>query len=142
MSDAMSEAVRKLLGRTSVVAGTIAVVLSPIPLADEIALLPVFAVMTSRIGKTHQLAFRDVPWRPIASTTVAALAARATLNLAVSYIPGVAAAANAVSAVTLTHILGRYVDEVCMSPATARPLGVREIAVRMKDALSRRPQTA
>ncbi len=139
---AMTEAVRKLLGRTSVVAGTIAVVLSPIPLADEIVLVPVFGVMASRIGKTHGIAFKDLPWKPIATTTLAALAARATMNLAVSYIPGVAAVANAVSAVTLTQILGNYVAGACADPSAARPLGVRELATQLKDALSRRPRTA
>jgi uncharacterized protein (DUF697 family) len=138
----MTDAVKKLLARTSVVTGAIAVVLSPIPLADEFVFLPVFGVMASRIGKTHGLTAGQVPWRPIASTTLAALTARATLNLAVSYIPGVAAVANAVSAVTLTRLLGNYVDDACANPSAARPLGVRELATRMKDAITRRPQTA
>lgn len=138
----MTEGVRRLVARTSAVTGAIAVVLSPIPLADEIVFLPVFGVMTARIGKTYGLGLRDVPWRPIARTTLAALAARATLNLAVSYIPGVAAVANAVSAVTVTHMLGRYVDGACRDPSGARALGVREIAARLKDAIARRDPTA
>jgi uncharacterized protein (DUF697 family) len=145
LAEAMSEVVRKLIARTSYVSGAIAVVLSPIPLADEFALLPVFGVMAGRIAKTHGLALKDVPWRPIATTTVAALAARATLNVAVSYIPGVAAVANAVSAVTVTRMLGSFVDQACVEPASARPLSVREIIDRMKDAVSRpkvRPSVA
>jgi uncharacterized protein (DUF697 family) len=132
----MTEAVRRLVARTSYVTATIAVMLSPIPLADEIALLPVFGVMTGRIGKTHGLKLRDVPWRPIATTTVAALTARATVNLAVSYIPGVAALANAVSAVTITRMLGHYVDEACAEPSRAHPLSAKEILGRMKRAVS------
>jgi uncharacterized protein (DUF697 family) len=137
----MTDGVRKLVARTSVVTGAIAVVLSPIPLADELLFLPVFGVMASRIGKTHGLGMREVPWRPIARTTLAALAARATMNLAVSYIPGVAAVANAVSAVTVTHMLGRYVDAACADPDAAHPLTVREIAGRLKDAIARREPT-
>jgi hypothetical protein len=131
----VTDRIRKLVARTSYVTGAIAVVLSPIPLADEIAFLPVFGVMASRIAKSHGLAMRDVPWRPIAATTVAALAARATVNVAVSYIPGVAAVANAVSAVTVTRLLGSYVDGACAEPGTARALSVKEIVTRMKDAL-------
>jgi uncharacterized protein (DUF697 family) len=127
--------VRKLVARTSYVTGALAVVLSPVPLADELAFLPVFGVMASRIATAHGLAMKDVPWRPIASTTLAALAARATVNLAVSYIPGVAAVANAVSAVTVTRLLGDYVDEACAEPATAHPLSVKDLAARMKEAL-------
>jgi uncharacterized protein (DUF697 family) len=134
----VTETVRKLVAKTSVVTGAIAVVLSPIPLADELVFLPVFGVMASRIGRAHGLGARDVPWGPIARTTVAALAARATLNLAVSYIPGVAAAANAVSAVATTQTLGRYIDDACADPASARPMGVRELAGALKDTIARR----
>jgi uncharacterized protein (DUF697 family) len=134
----MNEDIRKLVTRTSVVAGSLAVVLSPVPLADEIVFVPVLGIMAARIGRGHGLPLRDVPWRPIAKTTLAALTARATLNLAVSYIPGVAAAANAVSAVTLTHLLGDYVDGACASPAEARPLSLREIGARLKEAIARR----
>jgi len=131
----MTDAIRKLVARTSYVTGALAVVLSPVPLADEIAFLPVFGVMAARIGKVHGLAFKDVPWRPIAATTLAALTARATINVAVSYIPGVAAVANAVSAVTVTRMLGNYVDATCAEPLAARAMSFKEIAQHMKDAL-------
>jgi uncharacterized protein (DUF697 family) len=137
----VTDAVQRLVARTSFLTGAIAVVLSPVPLADEIAFLPVFGVMATRIAKTHGLGMKDVPWRPIAATTVAALAARATVNVAVSYIPGVAAVANAVSAVTITRMLGSYVDEACGEPRAARALTFKDIAERMKDAL-RKPKTA
>jgi uncharacterized protein (DUF697 family) len=134
----MTSAVKKVVKTTSMVAGALAVVLSPIPLADEIAFLPIYGFMAARIGREHGLRFREVPWRPIATTTLAAMAARATVNVAVSYIPGVAAVANAVSAVTVTRLLGDYVDGACREPAAARPLSVREVAVRLKTALLRR----
>jgi len=137
----MTESVRKLVARTSYVTGALAVVLSPVPLADEIAFLPVFGVMATRIAKTHGLAMRDVPWRPIVATTVAALAARATVNVAVSYIPGVAAVANAVSAVTVTRMLGSYMDQACGEPGATQALSFKEIAGRMRDAL-RKPKVA
>ena len=138
----MTDAVRRLVARTSYLTGALAVVLSPIPLADEVALLPVFGVMTGRIAKTHGLKLREVPWRPIARTTVAALAARATVNVAVSYIPGVAAVANAASAVTVTRMLGSYIDGACVEPSLARPLSVRDIIDRMKQAVSGPPKVA
>jgi len=131
----VTERVRRVVTTTSYVTGALAVVLSPIPLADELAFLPVFGVMTSRIAKARGLAFRDVPWRPIAATTLGALAARATVNLAVSYIPGVAALANAVSAVAVTRMLGAYVDDACAAPSNVQPLSVKEITARLKAAL-------
>jgi uncharacterized protein (DUF697 family) len=102
-------------------------VLSPIPLADELLLLPIYGVLTSRIAKKHELPAGKLPWKPICATAFAGLAARAAINITVSYIPGVAAAANAVSAVALTQFFGRYVDDACAKPGSTRTLSVAEI---------------
>lgn len=123
----MTSDVTKTIHRTAGVAAALAAVLSPIPLADEIALLPVFATLTRRIAKSHDLGWLQTPWRPIGRTTVNGLLARATVNLAVSFIPGVAAVANAASAVLLTQFLGRYIDEACASPDKAVALSPTRI---------------
>ena len=139
----MMDSVRKTVTRTALFSGAVGVVLSPIPLADELVFVPVFGLMSAQIGKAHGLAFKDIPWKPIASTTLAALTARAALNIAVSYIPGVAAVANAVSAYTLTKMVGSYVDAACADPASAHPLSVKEATERLKEAFAlRRKQTA
>jgi uncharacterized protein (DUF697 family) len=132
----MMEQVHKVVSRTSVVAGAIAAVLSPVPMADEIAFVPVLGIMASRIGKAHGLAARDIPWRPIAQTTLATLTARATINVAVAYIPGVAAVANAVTAFAMTRFLGGYIDGACANPAAAHPLSMREVSDRLKESLA------
>ena len=119
--------VERLIRRTSIVTAVFGVVLSPIPLADELLLLPIYGVMTARIAKDHRLSSRLIPWRPVLATAVAGLAARAAVNVTVSYIPGVAAFANAVSAVALTQFFGRYVDDACANPAGARAFSVKEI---------------
>jgi len=122
--------VARAIRRASFTTAAIAVVLSPIPLADELALLPLYGVLTVRIARARGVTLRAVPWRPIALTALAGLGARAALNLTVSYIPFVAAAANAASGVALTRFLGHYVDTAC---ATARsggetsPLGLSYI---------------
>ena len=57
----------------------------------------------------------------------------------------VSATVTIVSAVTVTRMLGSFVDQACVEPASARPLSVREIIDRMKDAVSRpkvRPSVA
>jgi uncharacterized protein (DUF697 family) len=123
----MEPAVQRLVRRTSILTAALGVVLSPIPLADELLLLPIYGVLTSRIAKKHALGVAELPWKPICATALAGLAARAAVNVTVSYIPGVAAAANAVSAVALTQFFGRYVDETCAKPAGARSLSVAEI---------------
>jgi uncharacterized protein (DUF697 family) len=123
----MDPAVERLIRRTSLVTAALGVVLSPIPLADELLLLPIYGVLTSRIAKKHELPAGKLPWKPICATAFAGLAARAAINITVSYIPGVAAAANAVSAVALTQFFGRYVDDACAKPGSTRTLSVAEI---------------
>lgn len=108
-----NDAVARAIRGASIAAGALGVVLSPIPLADELALLPVYGVLTAKIARARGVRLQAVPWRPIALTTLAGLGARAAVNLTVSYIPFVAAAANAASGVALTRFLGRYVDAAC-----------------------------
>jgi uncharacterized protein (DUF697 family) len=134
----MSDAAGRAIHTTSVITGAIAVVLSPIPLADEIVFLPIYAVLASRLAKHHQVPREDVPWKPIMTTAVAALAARAVVNVGVSYIPGVAAALNAVTAAAVTEIFGSYVQGVCEDPKSAKPLNVKEIGVRLKAIVAER----
>jgi uncharacterized protein (DUF697 family) len=129
--------VRRVIRNTSMVGFGLGVVLSPIPLADEILLLPVYAVMAQRIARKHGLGIRQIAWRPIMSTTFAGLAARAAINVTVAYIPGVAAVANAFSALALTQIMGRYVDEVCKSPESAKAMSPAAIIEALKQSIRR-----
>jgi uncharacterized protein (DUF697 family) len=125
--------VARMVHGTSMFAAVVAAVLSPIPLADELVFLPTHAVLALRIGKARGLAVRDVPWRPIVATSAAGLAARGTINLTVSFVPGVAAVANALSAIALTEIIGTHIDDACRDPAHAHPLTPKEIVDKLKE---------
>jgi uncharacterized protein (DUF697 family) len=128
----MNSNVDRVVRRTSVLTAALGVILSPIPLADELLLLPIYGVMVARIGKAHGLSSGQIPWKPVVATAVAGLAARAAVNVTVSYIPGVAAVANAVSAVALTRFFGRYVDGACREPASARALSIQDILAALR----------
>jgi uncharacterized protein (DUF697 family) len=130
----MRPEVKKLVHRVSGASGVLGVLLSPLPLADELTLVPLYAWMTMRIARHHRLPLRGVPIGPIATTAMAGLAARAALNVSVAFMPGVAAIANAVTAVMLTEVFGGYVDAACVEPEKAKALGVDAL----KEALLRR----
>ena len=104
---------------SSVLACAAAAVLSPIPLADEVALLPILGLMAQQIGRAHGLGLGDIPWRRLAVAATKVLVARGVANLAVSLVPGVAAVANAASAFAATESLGRRADAVCAEVAAA-----------------------
>ena len=132
----MNDAVKSIVQRNTVASAVIGAVLSPIPLIDEVVLIPFYLLMAKKIAGKHELGRGQVPWKPIARTTFNGLLARAAVNVTVSYIPGVAAAANAASAAALTALLGSYVDDACKEPATAQPIGVKAIVGVLKDKLS------
>jgi uncharacterized protein (DUF697 family) len=132
----LNDAVKSIVQRNTVVSAVIGAVLSPIPLIDELVLVPFYLLMAKKIAGQHELGRGQVPWRPIARTTVNGLLARAAANVTVSYIPGVSAAANAASAAALTALLGSYIDDACQDPAGAQPIGVRAIVGVLKDKLS------
>lgn len=133
----MKTVIQRIVDRSSVVAAGLGVVLSPFPLVDEALLLPVLGAMTIRIGRAHGLGWRELPWKAIAKTAVGGLAARATLNLGVSYIPLVAAAANAASAATLTGAFGAYADRTCGDPAAAHSETLDELKVDVRELTDR-----
>lgn len=121
MSD---QQVQSVVLQTSVFSAVLGAVLSPVPFADELVLVPVYGVMAARIGRARGLDLAAVPWRPIATAITAGLAARAAFNVTVAFIPGVAAVSNAITAAVLTRTLARYADSVCRDGvAVAGPFG-------------------
>ncbi len=129
---AMARDVDGVIRRTSLVTGVVAAVLSPIPLLDEIVLVPIYTVLTTRIAARHELPLRRVPWRPIAKTGLAGLIARGIVNLGVALVPGVSAVANAATAMAFTEVLGRYIDDACGDPQRATPLAVKDIVTLLR----------
>jgi uncharacterized protein (DUF697 family) len=129
--------VERTIHRTSLVAAVIGAVLSPVPLADEIVLVPVFALLTRSIARRHGLAREEIPWRAAMGTAVAGLGARGVVNLSVSFIPGVAAVANAASAALLTELVGAYVDAACEDPEGARALSAQQMTRALRARLTK-----
>lgn len=119
--DDATKQVKRVIWKTTVASATLGVVFSPFPLVDELILVPVYGVMTARIGKARGKRLTEVPWRPIGTAVLAGLAARAAANVGFAFIPGVAAVANAVSAAALTKLLGEYAD-AAVREGTAPPM--------------------
>jgi uncharacterized protein (DUF697 family) len=128
----MNADVKKTVRNTCVFSASVAVVLSPIPFADEIILLPTYGVLAARIAKHHDVSLRAIPWKDAMKTATAAIAARAAVNLSVAYIPGVAAVTNATSAVCVTTFLGKYMHAICTDPTAPRVYSVQAIAAHLK----------
>lgn len=133
----MKQVVQRIVDQTSAVAAGLGVVLSPVPFADEALLLPVLGTMTIRIGRVHGLDWKEIPWKAITKTAFSGLLARATVNLGISYIPVVAAVANAASAAAMTGAFGAYADRACSDPAQAHTETLQEFKVDVRDLTER-----
>jgi len=132
--------VRAKTTAAAVTAGLTAAALSPLPMADELALLAVYVDLTRRIADSHGLALAAVPWRPILRTIVNALLVRATMMLPLSFVPGVATVLSSTTAAALTRILGRYIDAACRCPGQAAPIGVQEMAAQLRRLVRKVPE--
>ncbi len=133
----MSPDTRRLVHRTSVANAAVAVALSPLPMLDELVLMPVLGVLGLRIARRHGLARRDIPWRPMLRATAVGLAARFGLDVAVA-VPVASAALTATTAAALTELLGEYYDAACRDPGHVPALHLREIAGRLRQTVASR----
>ena len=118
---AMKTGAKVVVRATGLTSMALGVVLSPIPLADEIMLVPIYGGMATAIGVVHGVAPWALPWRKVGRAVVGGLVVRAAANIGFAFVPGVAAVANAISAAVLTEVLGRYIDGLCREAATAAP---------------------
>jgi uncharacterized protein (DUF697 family) len=122
----MARDIDSVIRRTGIIAGAIAAAMPPIPLLDEVLLLPLYVIFTKRIGQEHGLRFRQIPWKPIAQTGVAGIVARNIINLGVTFVPGVAQVVKAATTFALTEVFGRYIDGACADPVSATPLKIKD----------------
>jgi soluble P-type ATPase/uncharacterized protein (DUF697 family) len=125
-------AVRKQIHATSLTAATACAVLSPVPMADEMALFFLHLELSRRIGSQHGLPVRRIPWRPILRTALNGLLARAVVQLPTTWVPGVAAVVSSTTGAALTELLGHYVDGVCRAPLQARAIKLKDFALEMR----------
>jgi uncharacterized protein (DUF697 family) len=117
----MIDAMPRVVGPASWGAAAVAAVLSPIPLADEVLLFPALLGVGAAVGRARGVRLRALPWGAFAATAAIGLTARAGINLAVSYLPGIAAVANATTAYALTYAFGAWAHAACADPSRARP---------------------
>ena len=119
----MTPDVRAVITRTDLLAAGLGVVLSPIPLADELILPPLWLLMTVRIARTQGVSFSAVGWGRVSAVALGGLTLRAIVNATVAVLPGVAAVVNATTAVALTEIVGRAaLRSLSPTPDAASPV--------------------
>jgi hypothetical protein len=87
------------------------------------------------LGREQGLEWHELPWKAMARTAASGIIARAGINLAVTFVPFVAAAANAGTAFMLTRLYGEWAEKACASPEGAHTPSFREFEALLVDSL-------
>jgi uncharacterized protein (DUF697 family) len=141
VTTASRDDVARAIRAASIAAAGISGVRSPVPLADELALVPVYAWLTVRVARARGKTTQEVPWSPLAKTAFVGLLVRGGIDVTVAPIPGVAAVINASTAVALTVIYGACVDHVCDAASATKTLGWRDVLAALRARATRRSTT-
>ena len=134
--------VTRTIRRASVAAVGISVVLSPVPLVDEVVLSAMYTWVTVRIAHAHGRTARELPWRPLAKTLLVGLVVRGVIDAPVGPILGLTTVVNATTAVALTRIYGACVEYACTRPPEATAFRLRDVLAAIRERRARRSAAA
>jgi uncharacterized protein (DUF697 family) len=98
----MERASRRITNVYSGVAATVAFVTQPVPLADELIVVPIHYWLIVRLARARRVSVRKLPWRSIQRIIWYGAAARLVVNLSFGLVPVAGAFTNSITAVALT----------------------------------------
>jgi uncharacterized protein (DUF697 family) len=107
---------RRITNRYSGVAAVAAFFTQPVPLLDEVVVVPIHYALVARLAWSRGVKVRKLPWRSIQRIIWYGAAARLVTNLSLGLVPVVGAFANSVTAIALTEYLSRWLDDFITHP--------------------------
>jgi uncharacterized protein (DUF697 family) len=117
----MDRAARRLTNRYSGVSAVVAFVTQPVPALDELVVVPIHYVLAVRLAQVRGMSFLKLPWRSVQRVIWYGAAARLVANMSVGLVPVAGAFANSVTAIALTEVLARWIDEFIDHPERIPP---------------------
>jgi len=122
----------------SATTAVVSFVTQPIPLLDELVVIPMHYLLCVRLASAHGVKRKDLPWKQIKKIIWYGAGARVLANVSLGLVPVVGMFSNAVTAIALTEYLGHYIAEVVAHPDRTAPditmAGLKELfATAMKN---------
>ena len=105
----------------SATTAVVSFVTQPIPLLDELVVIPMHYLLCVRLASAHGVKRKDLPWKQIKKIIWYGAGARALANVSLGLVPVVGMFSNAVTAIALTEYLGHYIAEVVAHPDRPAP---------------------
>jgi uncharacterized protein (DUF697 family) len=112
---------RRITNVYSGVAAVSAFVTQPIPAADELIVVPIQYALCLRLARSRGLSLRKVPWRSVQRIIWYGAAARLVANFSLGLVPVLGAFSNSITAIALTELLARWLDEYIAHPDQPPP---------------------
>jgi uncharacterized protein (DUF697 family) len=112
---------RRITNMTSGVTAVTAFITGPIPLLDEVVVIPMHYYFVLRMAKARGVSPLQLPWRNIQRVIWYGAGARFVGNVTLGLIPLTGSLVNSVTAIALTEYLGRYMDDILTRPMEPAP---------------------
>jgi uncharacterized protein (DUF697 family) len=123
----MTTETRRILRRYRIASAVTSVVTHPVPLVDELFVIPIHYAFVVRLARARGVKVRDVPWRQVQQLIWGGAGVRFGFDLAFGVVPVAGAIAHAITASALTQVLGEYLDEALDKPSSPPPVTVQGI---------------
>ncbi|XYI00461.1 hypothetical protein ACMHYB_12165 [Sorangium sp. So ce1128] len=104
-----------------------------IPGADELIVVPIHYYFSASMTRRRGVPLLKAPWLQVSKIIWGGAAVRLFANFTLGLVPVAGIFSNAVTAVALTELLGRYLDGALSSPASPPEVSMKAI----KDAIQR-----
>jgi uncharacterized protein (DUF697 family) len=117
----MEPKTRRITNTYSGVAAVVAFFTQPVPLLDEVIVVPIHYGLTVRLARSRGVSVFKLPWRSVQRIIWYGAGARLVTNMSLGLVPVVGAFANSITAIALTEFLARWLDEFLEHPDQPPP---------------------
>jgi uncharacterized protein (DUF697 family) len=117
----MEPKTRRITNVYSGVAAVAAFFTQPVPMLDEVIVVPIHYGLTVRMARSRGVSIFKLPWRSVQRIIWYGAGARLVANMSLGLVPVVGAFVNSITAIALTEFLARWLDEFLEHPDQPPP---------------------
>lgn len=123
----MEPKIRRMTNKYSAITAVASFVTQPIPGADELIVVPIHYYFSVSLTRERGAPLLSAPWLQVSKIIWGGAAVRLFANFTLGLVPVAGLFSNAITAIALTELLGRYLDGALSNPAPPPPVSLRTI---------------
>ena len=138
----MDPAIRRMTTRYSALTAVASFVTQPIPVVDEIVVIPIHYWFAGAVTRRHGRGVLGAPWWQLHKIIWGGAGVRAASRFTLGFVPLAGAVSNAITATVVTELLSEYLDEALGDRGRTPPrVTLRSLLGTMKRRLARDART-